>query len=151
MMRNQWTLIVVAILLGGLSVYLNKDWFAKDHIQIYDRSRPARAFPGQPSAQVADIDPIVFGFDRKLRLTLLKIVPLEDLETNKYPHAVWHLVSESNSVPIKDFNYGQHIPGMHPALKGSAPDPLAPGVKYRLFIEAGAFKGQHDFATNPRT
>jgi hypothetical protein len=34
---------------------------------------------------------------------------------------------------------------MRPAVKGATPDPLEPGVKYRLFIEAGKLKAEHDF------
>ena len=41
---------------------------------------------------------------------------------------------------------------MRPAVKGATPDPLEPGVKYRLLIKAGALKLEHDFvpvAQNP--
>ena len=41
-MRKQWLLIALAVLLGGISRYLNQDWFTKDNIHIYHRSRPAR-------------------------------------------------------------------------------------------------------------
>jgi hypothetical protein len=34
---------------------------------------------------------------------------------------------------------------MHPAVKGATPDPLEPGVNYRLLIETEEFKGEHDF------
>jgi hypothetical protein len=97
------------------------------------------------------INPIVFGFDRELRLTSLKVIPVSDIETNKYPHPIWHLITESNSVPIKDFGYGAHIRGMHSAVKGSEPEPLQPDVKYRLLIEAGPQKAAHDFVPVPRT
>jgi hypothetical protein len=148
MSRNNWTLIVVAALLGGLSLYLNRDWFAKDHIQISDRSRPAPGFGVRKPGKLAG-DAVTFLFDRKLRLTSVKVIPICDLETNKYPHAVWHLISESNSIPTKEFSYGGHIPGMHSAIKGAAPDPLEPGIKYRLLIEAGTIKCEHDFPTVP--
>jgi hypothetical protein len=97
------------------------------------------------------INPIMFGFDRTLKLTSLKVIPLSDIETNKYPHPIWHLVSDSNSVPTKDFSYGASIKGMRPAVKGAPPDPLEPGVKYRLLIEAGSAKAEHDFVPVPRT
>jgi hypothetical protein len=152
MTRKSWMLIAAAIVLGTVSIYFNRDWFAKDHIQIFDRSRPARGplasrrLAGNPA-----INPIVFGFDRALRLTSLKVIPVSDLETNKYPHPIWHLVTESNSVPIKEFGYDARIRGMHPAVKGAEADPLEPGVKYRLLIEAGAQKAEHDFVPVPRT
>lgn len=152
MTRKVWLLIALAVLLGSLSLYLNKDWFAKDNIQIYHRSRPARGpFARGRGQQDAAINPIVFGFDRKLKLTDLKIIPLSDLSTNKYAQPIWHLVSESNSAPVKAFMYGMRISGMHPAIKGAVPEPLAPGVTYRLFVQAGPKKAQHDFVPDPAT
>jgi hypothetical protein len=152
MTKKTWMLVAAVIGLGTLSIYFNRDWFAKDHIQIFDRSRPARGplasrrFAGNPA-----INPIVFGFDRELRLTSLKVIPVSDIETNRYPHPIWHLVTESNSVPIKEFGYDARIRGMHPAVTGAEADPLQPGVKYRLLIEAGAQKAEHDFVPVPRT
>jgi hypothetical protein len=152
MTRKVWILIAVAVLLGGFSLYLNQDLFSKENIHVYHRSRPYRAaLFRRKRPDDSPIDPIVFGFNRKYRLTSLKIIPVSDIETNKYPQPVWHLVSESNSVPIKDFMYGMAIAGMHPAIKGAAPDPLVAGGKYRLFVEAGPLKAQHDFETVPRT
>ena len=84
-------------------------------------------------------------------LTPTKVVAVRDVETNKYPHALWHLATESNSVPIRDFMYGMAIKGLHPALKGAQPEPLEPGVKYRLYVEAGSFRTEHDFVPDPRT
>jgi hypothetical protein len=156
MTRKQWMLIAVAAVLGGISLYLNRDWFAKDNIQIIHRSRPMRTslFRRKRGPDPLDnpaINPIMFGFDRTLKLTSLKVIPLSDIETNKYPHPIWHLVSDSNSVPTKDFSYGASIKGMRPAVKGATPDPLEPGVKYRLLIEAGSAKAEHDFVPVPRT
>jgi hypothetical protein len=148
MTRKQLLLIALAVLLGGISLYLNQDWFAKDNIQIVHRSRPARGGffrRGKRANTLQNVEPLFFSFDRKLKLTSLKVVPVQEIETNKYPHAIWDLVSDSNSVPIKDLVYGMPIGGMRPAVKGATPDPLEPGVKYRLFIEAGARKAQHDF------
>jgi len=153
MTKKVWMLVAAAIVLGAVSIYFNRDWFAKDHIQIFDRSRPARgplASRGRAGNNPA-INPIVFGFDRNLRLTSLKVIPVSDIETNKYPHPIWHLITESNSVPIKEFGYDARIRGMHPAVKGDKADPLEPGVKYRLLIEAGPQKAEHDFVPVPRT
>jgi len=142
-------LLALAVALGSVSLYLNKDWFNRNNIQIYHRSRPARLWFRARTKDKATVDPIIFGFDRPLHLTSLKVVALNDLETNKYPHALWHLVTESNSVPTKDFMYGMPIRGLHPALKGAQPDPLQPGVKYRLLVEAGPRKLQDDFVPDP--
>ena len=99
----------------------------------------------------AATDPVFFAFDRKLKLTSLKVIPVSDIETNKYPHPIWHLVSASNSVPVTEYVYGMRIPGMQPAVQGATPDPLEPGVKYRLLIEAKEGKAEHDFVPVPRT
>jgi hypothetical protein len=144
-------LIALAVVLGGFSLYLNKDWFAKDRIQIYDRSRPVRAVFRRGQPDDSEVEPIVFGFDRNLQLTVLKVISLNALETNKYALPVWHLISDSNSLPIKAFTYGMHIRGMRPAAEGVRPVPLVPGEKYRLFIQAGKIKEQHDFTPVARS
>ena len=151
MTTKNWTLLAFALALGGLSLYLNRDWFAGDNIQIMHRSRPARGAFRRPRSDNPLIDPISFWFDRRLRLTSLKVVPVAEIETNKYPQPIWHLVSDSNSVPIKEFTYGMRIGGMHPAMKGTSPDPLEPGVAYRLSVEAGRQKAEHDFMPEPRS
>src|SRR4051812_43418943 len=111
MTRKQWMLIAVAVVLGGISLYLNKDWFTAPGIHISHRSRPARLVLGRKKALAdGDSQPILFMFDHKLKLTSLKVFPVSDIETSKYPHAIWYLTSESNSAPIKDVVYGQPVP-----------------------------------------
>jgi hypothetical protein len=152
MTRKQWLLLAIAVVLAGISLYLNKDWFAKDGIQIYHRSRPIPAALLRRKMNASEnpaVEPIVFGFNRRLKLTSLKVVPLNAFETNKYVLPLWYLISESNSVPIKDFAYGMPIKGMHPKVKEAVPHPLEPDVPYRLFVEAGEIKLQHDFIPMP--
>src|SRR5437870_74508 len=140
MTTKQWMLITLAVALAGLSLYLNKDWFGSDNIQIYHRSRPGFSVRRKHSTPAGmdnpAINPIFFGFRSKLRLTSLKVIPLSQLATNKYAAPVWHLVSDSNSAPIKEFSYGMPIAGMKPSVPDATPDPLEPGETYRLFIEA---------------
>jgi hypothetical protein len=134
-------LIALAVILGGFSLYLNRNWFVETEVQIVHRARPSRVgFSGNQKTE-----PIFFAFDRTLALTSLKVIPVSASETNKFPHPIWHLVSDSHSVPITDFAYGASIEGMRPAVKGAAPDPLKSGVKYRLLIKAGKLKAEHDF------
>jgi hypothetical protein len=140
MSGKQWLLLLLALGLGGVSFYLNHDWSGRDKIRVYHRSRPA----GRGDAR-STIEPLFFVFDRSVKLTSLKVIPLQEIETNKYPHPIWHLISKSNSVPVTDFTYGCSIGGMQPAVQGATPDPLEPGVKYRLLVEAGSQKLQHDF------
>jgi hypothetical protein len=151
MTTKNWMLLAVTILLGGLSLYLNKDWFARDRIQLMHRSRPARGAFRRPRSDNPLIDPLSFWFDRKVKLTSLKVIPVCEIETNKYPQPIWSLVSDSNSLPIKEFTYGMQIQGMRPVFKGTHADPLEPGVKYRLLVEAGNQKIQHDFVPEPRS
>ncbi len=147
-------MIALAVVLGGFSLYLNRDWFARDSIQIHHRSRPARLGyfrRNRPPPTTEATDPIFFAFDRKLKLTSLKVIPVSEIETNKYPHPIWELVSDSNSVPVAQWSYGMPIRGMRPSVKGAAPDPLEPDVKYRLLIQAGKLKAQDDFIPVART
>src|SRR5258708_34727225 len=57
-------LIALAVMLGSLSLYLNRDWFARDNIQIMHRSRPARGALRRPRSDNPLIDPLSFWFDR---------------------------------------------------------------------------------------
>jgi hypothetical protein len=147
MTRKNWILVALALALGALSLYLNRDWFAKDTIQIFSRSLPPRPMPsGRKRPEPAPaVNPITFGFTRSLKLTMIKVVPVSDLKTNKYPHPIWHLVSDSNSVPVRELTYGVPVRGMRPSIKGATAYPLDPGVQYRLFVETADFKGEHDF------
>ena len=147
-------LVALAVLLGGFSLYLNKDWFAKENIHIYHRSLPARSGffkRKRPTVDTSLVNPVIFGFDRKLKLTSVQVIPVSDIETSKYPHAIWHLVSESNSAPTKDLTYGAPVKGMHPKVPSTTPDDLQPGEKYRLLIETASLKAQHDFVPVPKT
>jgi hypothetical protein len=151
MTRKQWMFVALAVLLSGLSLYLNRDWFARDSIQISHRSMPPRpGFWGRRRPDDGAVNPVLFLFNRHVKLTSVKVVSVSDLETNKYPHAIWHLQSDSNSVPIQEFFYGLPIRGMRPAVTGIAAEPLQPGVNYRMLIEAGSQKAEHDFVPVPR-
>ncbi len=82
-------------------------------------------------------------------MTDVQVVSLADLQTNKHPHPFWHMISESNSAPVSTFVYGRGIRGMRAFVKGAPPEPLTPGTGYRVLVEAGPIKGQHDFHTPP--
>ena len=70
---------------------------------------------------------------------------LADVMTNKYPYAIWNLVSESNSPPVKSLVYGQRIRGLQPSVKNATPDTLEAGGSYRLVIETATLKAEKDF------
>jgi hypothetical protein len=137
--------IALLVLVGALFIYINRDWFQARPIQVSHRIyRFAGRFGGADTPT-----PVMFEFDHRLKLTSIKIVSLADSQTNKYPHALWHMISSSNSVPTKGLVYGMDVPGMRPAVNGAVADPLDPQQTYRLLLEAGSVKGQYDFTLEP--
>jgi hypothetical protein len=154
MTKKPLFLVVLLLVLAGVYIVFFTDWFKGKSIQIVYTLRPpltGRRVNPAAKAVSTEVLPVIFGFDRKVQLTMVKVVPVAELETNKYPQAVWHLVTDSNTPPVKSLVYGMPQRGMRPANKGQVPQPLVPGVKYRLFIEAGDLKGQEDFKTKPVT
>jgi hypothetical protein len=59
------------------------------------------------------------------------------------------MISSSNSVPTKGIVYGMDVPGMRSAVDGASAEPLDPIQTYRLLVEAGSVKAQHDFTLEP--
>lgn len=143
-------ILLLLLGLGALSVYLNKDWFAKDAIQISYRVSPwlANRRPGARGGPLGE--PVVFTLGGYYRLTSVNVVLAADIATNKYAHPIWSLVTESNSIPTTSFAYGDSIRGMHPAVKGARADPLESGVTYRLLIATKEQTAQHDFSLGPK-
>jgi hypothetical protein len=142
MTRKSLLQVLLVVALATVYGVCFTDWFHTKTLKIsHTRSRNERFLSrhGLPLANV------VFRVNPKACFTELKVMPLAEYETNKSTVAVWHLVSDSNSVPMDDFIYGQHIRGMHPAIKGVGAEALETNVTYRLFITAGSIKGQHDF------
>ncbi len=151
MTNKNISVVALVVLLGALSLYLNRDWFAPEVIQISHRSIAPRGWMQRGPAAKASANPVVFIINKNLKLTSVRVVVVADAETNKFPHAIWNLVSDSNSVPVKDFLYGAPIRGLKLAIKGVGADPLEPGVNYRILVEAGSQKMAHDFIPVPRT
>ncbi len=143
MAKKPLFMVTLLLLAGAIFVYLNRDWFARRPIQISHRFH---AFGGRFDA--GGVAPLLFEFDRPLKLTSVKVIPVCEAQTNKFPHALWALVSESNSVPTRGFLYGMDIPGMRRVFNVSA-EALDPDQKYRLMVEAGRYKAQHDFDLDP--
>jgi hypothetical protein len=145
MTRKPVLLVALLAVIGSLFLYVNRDGFRRQPIQISHR---LYRFAGRFSAQDAPL-PVMFEFDRRLKLTSIKIVALADVLTNQHPQPLWQMISNSNSVPTKGFVYGMDVPGMRPALKGVTAELLDPRQTYRLLVEAGSLKGQHDFTLEP--
>lgn len=137
-------LIGVAVALGTVYAVWFSDWFKPKTVEIFHTWRQAR--PRNPVRVQAHPQPtLTFGINQKIRLDEITVVPVAALQTNDHPVPLWHLVSDSNSVPVKQFNYGQFIGGMKPAVKGVRPVQLQTNVAYRLLITGGKITGQHDF------
>jgi len=145
MNKKNLVLIAVALVLAGVYAIYFTDWFKPKIIQISHISRNMRFGRRPAQKEIPATVPITFGFNQGYRFSEIKVVPVAALETNKDAHPVWHLISDSNSVPMKFFFYGQRLQGMKPAVAGMRPEPLEPGVSYRLFVKSGSAKGQHDF------
>jgi len=140
-MKNQSKfLIIAALILAAIYAYRFTDWFQEKKIQIKYRSLVERG-----SAKSSAADSITFYLEAEQRLTSIKVISADEAATNKYPHAYWHLVSDSNSLPVVDFMYGANLAGMKPKIAGLMPQPLESGANYRILIEAGKVKGEKDF------
>ncbi len=147
MSKNGIVLSVLLLVLGGVYVTWFTDLFRTESLRIVAVPRPATNRQRQVDPNQPPVHPVSFTFNRKCELTAIKVVAADDLATNKFPVVLWHLVSDSNSVPTRSFIYGQPIKGMHPAVARMRPEPLAAGVKYVLKVEAGNTHGEVAFNT----
>ena len=141
MTKKNWCLIGIAAVLAAVYIAFFTEWFKPQTVKIFHTSRNLRV----RNPQIGALPGLIFGMNRQLKLTDIKVVPVNALETNRNNLPVWHLISDSNSVPVKSFFYGQVIRGLKPAVQGSRPQALATNVTYRLIIEAGKIRGEHDF------
>jgi hypothetical protein len=138
--------LVVALLSGA--IYFVAQFFKPGPIQIVCDIHVTRARANRNNPQTTANRPtfnLAFGLDQQYQLTGVKVVSLEEWTTNKEVRPLWHLVSESNSVPTKAFFYGERIRGMEAAVKGSRPESLETNVTYHLIVQAGSRKGECDF------
>src|SRR5262245_29651403 len=129
MNRQTSYLVFLIAILVGIGVYRFKDdLFGPKKIQIFYRNFPARSGGAEKFS-------LSFYLDKPYQLRSIKVVSVKDAETNKYPHALWHLVAQTNSVPTEQFKYGGHIVGMKSDMPHAAPESLEPGQKYKLIVE----------------
>jgi hypothetical protein len=166
MTKKNWFLIFVALALVGVYVVYFTDWFKPKIIHITSinvrpSARAGRMFRGgmlrfrgrfgnlvNPAVPIADSKtvPVAFKFEQPYKFKDMKVVELAEWQTNNKCLPLWHLVADTNSVPISGpFNYGDNISGMKLAVAGAIAQPLQPGVKYRLLVTTGSAKGQLDF------
>ena len=137
--KNTLLVVVLLVLVLVYAIFFT-DWFKPHVISMFYTTRAIEHFRARQ-----DIPYVLFGLEGRYRLTEVKVVSLVDLQKNPGAPPLWHLVSDSNSVPIKMFVYGEHIHGMKPAIRGEVPEPLETNQIYRMFVSAGHTKGQIDF------
>jgi len=143
MSKQTYFLVSVAVLLGAAYVYFFTDWFRAQTIQIIPQIRPGRS----ASRLNPDVYPGSFLLDDKYPLKSVKVVRADDAATNRYPHALWHMITESNSAPTKFIVYGAQIKGMKPSVPKARPEPLQPHVPYQILVDAGKTRGTEKFMT----
>ncbi len=146
MSKKNIALILVLLALGTIYVFNFTNLFREPKIEITTRVRPQFTRRGRGNAPPPPAaNSISFFLNGKYQLTSVKVVEESDFKTNKYPHAIWHLISESNSVPTKAIFYGMTVAGMKPEIEKTKAEPLQPNVPYVLLVEAGDLKGQSTF------
>ena len=152
MALKQWILLAVFGVLAGVYICAFTDWGRTPDMQISHAadSKPRGAM--RPRAKNTGVNTvnIRFNLGHPYRLTAVKVVRLVGWQTNKSILPLWHLFSDSNSVPTRSFYYGVTIRGMKPIAAKIRPEPLETNVTYRLFLTAGSVKGQHDFSLPPK-
>jgi hypothetical protein len=152
MAKKQWIFLAVFLLLAAVYICTFTNWGRHPAIQISYAAdlKPRGVIRPRLKGSSINTANVRFDLDHPRQLTEVKVVKLSDWLTNKYTLPVWHLVSDSNSVPTKWFYYGVPIRGMKPAVAKIWPMPLETNVAYRLFLTAGTVKGQHDFSPPAR-
>ena len=147
MSKRTVVLIGLAVVLGSLCVGMNMNWWRKAEIKILPQIRPPQRSSRTPVGDTP-VYPVMFAFDRVYRFTEIRVVSAEDEKTNKYPHELWHLIADSNSLPTKVVAYGATLRGMKPKIPKAQPEPLEPDVPYMLHVKAGGTEGKVSFKTH---
>jgi len=142
MTKKTAMLLAATVILSVVYVIYFTDWFTPKTVEIFHTCRNAHP---RGRSKSGELPSLIFGINQKLKLTEIKVVSAAAFRTNQNTVPLWHLVSESNSVPVGSFYYGGRIRGMKPLINGEHALPLATNVTYRLIITAGTIKGEHDF------
>lgn len=144
--KNLW---IAAAVLAVLAIYafVYRDAFRGRKIEITHRVVVGPPVRGLSRTNLdLKITQLVFGLDRKYELTEIKVIPVAALEARTHAAPSWHVISDSNSIPVRVFAYGDHMRGLRPLVRKTHPLPLEANVTYRVFIKAGRATGQHDFS-----
>jgi hypothetical protein len=155
MTRKETILISFAAVMAVAWVVFFSGWFSPHVIHIEHSARSTRSgYAGGRliASKSADLGNVSFALNGNFKLTSIKVALADEARTNIHAHAWWHLVSngKGDTPAVGGFSYGLPVRGMKPAQPALDPSPLEPSVTYRLMVEAGSWKGEHDF-TLPAT
>src|SRR5580658_498742 len=116
--RTAYLVGAVLVLAAAYNLAFFFDWHKRSDIRIFcEKSR--RAILSRN-----DSPDLIFHFVKPYPLTSIEVVEAEDARTNKYPHALWHLLAADQPVPTDSFTYGAAIAGMKPEIPTAIPEPL---------------------------
>src|ERR1700691_3331017 len=116
MTKKNWLMMIALIALASVYIFYFTDCFKPKIIHISYTSRAIRSrFRNNVAGSSATV-PIIFSLEPQCKPTEIKVVPLADWQTNQNTLPVWHLIADSNSVPVKLFVYDQRIRGMKPEV-----------------------------------
>jgi hypothetical protein len=141
MTKNNWMLVLLAIVLFAVYAVYFTDWFKPKTLMISSAYRDLHRGPARPGM----LRPMMFRLGLPARLTDVLVVPFDAYQTNKNIPPLWHLTTSSNSIPTREFFYGEYIGGMHQAIKGTHPFDLETNVPYLIIVHAGKVEGTHKF------
>jgi hypothetical protein len=144
--------IIIFSLLGVILLTLYLALFSgcnEEPMLITSKLRPVRKGTALERG-VTPLYDVTFGFNKRYRLTSVKVVSAQDLSTNKHPRALWHIVEDGKATPVKAISYGKPARGMKPAVPDLEAEPLDADQEYVVFIEAGGIKAQTNFFARAR-
>src|SRR5882757_8456871 len=101
MTKKNWVLIFTLVALAGIYIFYFTGLFRPKVLIIHHVSRELRTVRRPPGTQPSPTLPVTFGFEQNHKLTELEVIPLAAWQTNQNTLPLWHLVSSSNSVPVK--------------------------------------------------
>jgi hypothetical protein len=146
MTKKEIALVVFTVILAGVYFCCFTDWLKEKHIGIEHAVRPNVAVPVRPGNPAnPSAYTLTFSLGREYKLTSVRVVPAAGFPTNRNVAPLWHLVGDAKSAPTRFIVYGVPIAGMKPLPAAANAEPLAYDVEYRLLVEAGGFKGGHNF------
>jgi hypothetical protein len=142
MTKKNWLLVIFLIALAAVYVIWFTDWFKPKTFHV---SHTIRQMHFRRRGAINTEPALIFGVEPPQEVTEIKIVSLADFEKDPETLPIWHLISDSNSPPTRDFVYGQRVRGLRPSIAGAEAGELQTNMVYRIFIKAGRARGQQDF------